>query len=229
MVALPALILEGDNLRRLGLFDNLGRDRGARHEGHAYRKASTVGNQEHLLELCFRAGLDVEFFDFDHITFRDAVLLAPCLNDCVCHEMSLRENLRESHTGDRPSAKFFPCAAIPQRQTFLPSFARVVKWQTRTFEGRMPKGMGVQVPPRALAQEIARPANQRRDRRWENFATMIFYIYHDAAGEWRWRLRAKNKKTVAISGEGYASQKDCEEAIKLVREAADAPVIEIEK
>ena len=28
-------------------------------------------------------------------------------------------------------------------------FARVVKWQTRTFEGRMPKGMGVQVPPRA--------------------------------------------------------------------------------
>ena len=93
----------------------------------------------------------------------------------------------------------------------------------------MPKGMGVQVPPRALAHEIARPANQRRDRRWENFATMIFYIYHDAAGEWRWRLRAKNKKTVAISGEGYASQKDCEEAIKLVREAADAPVIEIEK
>ena len=28
--------------------------------------------------------------------------------------------------------------------------ARVVKWQTRTFEGRMPQGMGVQVPPRAL-------------------------------------------------------------------------------
>ena len=29
------------------------------------------------------------------------------------------------------------------------SFARVVEWQTRTFEGRMPKGMRVQVPPRA--------------------------------------------------------------------------------
>jgi hypothetical protein len=25
----------------------------------------------------------------------------------------------------------------------------VVKWQTRTFEGRMPQGVGVQVPPRA--------------------------------------------------------------------------------
>jgi hypothetical protein len=28
--------------------------------------------------------------------------------------------------------------------------ARVVEWQTRTFEGRMPKGMRVQVPPRAV-------------------------------------------------------------------------------
>ena len=27
--------------------------------------------------------------------------------------------------------------------------ARVVEWQTRTFEGRMPQGVGVQVPPRA--------------------------------------------------------------------------------
>jgi len=25
-----------------------------------------------------------------------------------------------------------------------------VEWQTRTFEGRMPKGMRVQVPPRAI-------------------------------------------------------------------------------
>jgi hypothetical protein len=37
---------------------------------------------------------------------------------------------------------------------YLPSSnfqsARVVEWQTRTFEGRMPKGMRVQVPPRAL-------------------------------------------------------------------------------
>ena len=58
---------------------------------------------------------------------------------------------------------------------------------------------------------------------------MIFYIYPDAAGEWRWRLRANNKKTIAISGEGYSNQKDCEETIELVREAVDAPVIEVEK
>ena len=35
-----------------------------------------------------------------------------------------------------------------------PSHARVVEWQTRTFEGRMPKGMRVQVPPRAPNREV---------------------------------------------------------------------------
>lgn len=34
------------------------------------------------------------------------------------------------------------------------SRARVVEWQTRTFEGRMPKGMRVQVPPRAPNREV---------------------------------------------------------------------------
>ena len=38
------------------------------------------------------------------------------------------------------------CGTVCARHTLN---ARVVKWQTRTFEGRMPKGMGVQVPPRA--------------------------------------------------------------------------------
>jgi hypothetical protein len=32
----------------------------------------------------------------------------------------------------------------------------VVKWQTRTFEGRMPKGVGVQVPPRAEEMSISK-------------------------------------------------------------------------
>src|SRR5205807_8347895 len=34
------------------------------------------------------------------------------------------------------------------------SQARVVEWQTRTFEVRMPKGMRVQVPPRAPNREV---------------------------------------------------------------------------
>ena len=41
------------------------------------------------------------------------------------------------------------CQRLPHAESLLPLDARVVEWQTRTFEGRMPKGMGVQVPPRA--------------------------------------------------------------------------------
>ena len=42
------------------------------------------------------------------------------------------------------------CGSVSPIYHLLPSkTARVVEWQTRTFEGRMPKGMRVQVPPRA--------------------------------------------------------------------------------
>ena len=42
------------------------------------------------------------------------------------------------------------CQPLPSAESLLPLDARVVEWQTRTFEGRMPKGLRVQVPPRAL-------------------------------------------------------------------------------
>lgn len=32
---------------------------------------------------------------------------------------------------------------------------------------------------------------------------MKFTLYRDQAGEWRWRLRAKNGRIVAEGGEGY--------------------------
>ena len=44
-----------------------------------------------------------------------------------------------------PFTSYYPREA----NGFPYSAARVVEWQTRTFEGRMPKGMRVQVPPRA--------------------------------------------------------------------------------
>jgi hypothetical protein len=52
-----------------------------------------------------------------------------------------REHGREEYTGHLPAAAV--CGSL------LPLDARVVEWQTRTFEGRMPKGLRVQVPPRA--------------------------------------------------------------------------------
>ena len=36
---------------------------------------------------------------------------------------------------------------------------------------------------------------------------MIYTIFKDQAGKYRWRLRAKTKITIAISGEGYKRKK----------------------
>jgi uncharacterized protein len=33
--------------------------------------------------------------------------------------------------------------------------------------------------------------------------TMKFLIFRDAAGEWRWRCKARNGRIIAESGEGY--------------------------
>jgi len=55
---------------------------------------------------------------------------------------------------------------------------------------------------------------------------MTFWIYKDAAGEWRWRLRAANNQIIAVSGEGYKNKQDCIGAIGLVKLCANAPVKE---
>ena len=47
-----------------------------------------------------------------------------------------------------PSRRFYLDPCDSHRNIYTP-IARVVKWQTRAFKGRMPKGMRVRVPPRA--------------------------------------------------------------------------------
>jgi uncharacterized protein len=55
-----------------------------------------------------------------------------------------------------------------------------------------------------------------------------FYIYKDAKGEYRWRLRANNGRIVADSGEGYTKKDKCEHGIELVKEQSPtAPVEEV--
>lgn len=43
-----------------------------------------------------------------------------------------------------------------------------------------------------------------------------FVVYRDTAGDWRWRLVAANGRTVADSGEGYASRRGARQAITTV-------------
>jgi uncharacterized protein YegP (UPF0339 family) len=55
-----------------------------------------------------------------------------------------------------------------------------------------------------------------------------YEVYKDAAGEWRWRLRAANHRIIADSGDGYNKRQDCLHAIALVKDSKDAPVEERE-
>ncbi|GJD35209.1 YegP family protein [Methylobacterium aerolatum] len=56
---------------------------------------------------------------------------------------------------------------------------------------------------------------------------MRFEMYRDSAGEWRWRLRARNGEVIADSGEGYKRREDCEHGIELVRQSAEAKFVDM--
>ena len=54
---------------------------------------------------------------------------------------------------------------------------------------------------------------------------MVFHIYQDVVGQWRWYLSAPNGVKLATAPLGYARRGDCMLAIKRVREAAGAPML----
>ena len=47
-----------------------------------------------------------------------------------------------------------------------------------------------------------------------------FELYRDAREEYRWRLRHRNGRIIADSGEGYASKQKCRQGLKSVRQNA---------
>jgi uncharacterized protein len=58
---------------------------------------------------------------------------------------------------------------------------------------------------------------------------MTYYYGKDARGEWRWHLKAANNEIIATSGEGYQNEKDCVDAIALVKGSKDAPVKKVDR
>jgi uncharacterized protein YegP (UPF0339 family) len=47
-----------------------------------------------------------------------------------------------------------------------------------------------------------------------------FEIYADAAGNYRWRLKAANNETIASSGESFASKDNARRAARTVKSTA---------
>ncbi len=56
---------------------------------------------------------------------------------------------------------------------------------------------------------------------------MIYWIYKDKDGLWRWYLKSANDEKIAECGEGYRDQIECKHAIDLVKGSAAAPVNEL--
>ena len=54
----------------------------------------------------------------------------------------------------------------------------------------------------------------------ETVGADAFEVFEDAAGEFRWRLRASNDEIIADGGEGYSSKRAAEDAVERVREYA---------
>jgi uncharacterized protein YegP (UPF0339 family) len=48
-------------------------------------------------------------------------------------------------------------------------------------------------------------------------------VYRDAAGEWRWRIKAANHRVIADSGESYQKQADCLAGLALA--TSEPPVV----
>ena len=68
------------------------------------------------------------------------------------------------------------------------------------------------------------------DQTVEGFAAETnpkFEVYVDKAGEFRFRLKAKNGAIIA-TGEGYKSRSGCMNGIESIRKNADSPIVEEE-
>lgn len=53
-----------------------------------------------------------------------------------------------------------------------------------------------------------------------------FEIYADAAGNYRWRLKANNGEKIASSGESFASKESAKRAAQTVKDTAGSATIE---
>ena len=76
------------------------------------------------------------------------------------------------------------------------------------------------------------PIAKLEDQTVEGFATVTnpkFEVYTDKAGEFRFRLKARNGEIIAVS-EGYKAKASCMNGVESVRKnAPDAPVVKEEE
>lgn len=55
---------------------------------------------------------------------------------------------------------------------------------------------------------------------------MYYVLYKDAAGYWRWTLKASNHEAIAVSSESYVRKSDAAYGIQLNKSSHNASVVE---
>ncbi len=55
---------------------------------------------------------------------------------------------------------------------------------------------------------------------------MVFHLYQDIRNEWRWYLADANGDKVATAAQSFKRRGDCVLAIKHMREALEAPMVQ---
>ena len=95
------------------------------------------------------------------------------------------------------------------------------RWRLRHTNGNIIADSGQGYADKSGAEEaVDRVENYAPDAPHLDIGTAAFEIYEDAGEEWRWRLRSRNGKTMADSGEGYGSRRRAEEAVVRVKRHA---------
>ncbi len=54
-------------------------------------------------------------------------------------------------------------------------------------------------------------------RRPSHYAQVVYDMYRDVDGQWRWRAWARNGKIIANCGEGYKRRADCRKMVDVLR------------
>jgi len=96
------------------------------------------------------------------------------------------------------------------------------RWRLRHSNGNIIADPGEGYSRRSAVNEaverIKRVAGEADTLEYEPAA---FELYADAADEWRWRLRHRNGRILADSGEGYASRRNAKDGVASVRNHVD--------
>jgi len=95
------------------------------------------------------------------------------------------------------------------------------RWRLRHDNGNIIADPGEGYSRRAAVDEaVERMRTVAAEADTLDYEPAAFELYEDAGGEWRWRLRHRNGRILADSGEGYASRRNARDGIESVREHA---------